>query len=372
MNKGMSDWNLKTLRGNIKYRIVDTHGSIQEVLFESEPYLGRRTEVFAYLGVPPVENGQVPGMVCVHGGGGKAFKQWVEMWVTRGYTAIAIDLSGRDGRGDRLPNGGPEQDHEAKFSTTAAWQDMWTYHAVASVIRANSLLRSLSSVDPARIGITGISWGGYVTCIAAGVDSRFACAIPVYGCGFLQHNSADEWMKIFASMTPLQRQSWHDRCDPSVYLKNVKMPVLFVSGTNDQFYPLDSLEMSCALPTGPVSRCIRIGMAHGHEAGWEPREIGIFADQHLNNRQPLPAIEACVLNGNHISAGYSCHFPDPKGYFLYTRSRDKWSLRKWHSSSATLNNGMIEATLPVDVTACFMALEDDRGAYVNSPMVQIT
>ena len=32
--------------------------------------------------------------------------------------------------------------------------------------------------------MTGISWGGYLTCLVASLDSRFIAAAPVYGCGF--------------------------------------------------------------------------------------------------------------------------------------------------------------------------------------------
>ncbi len=53
----------------------------------------------------------------------------------------ALDLSGRDGGGDRLANGDPEQDHEAMFSTTAPWTDMWSYHGMGAVMRANNLSR---------------------------------------------------------------------------------------------------------------------------------------------------------------------------------------------------------------------------------------
>ena len=62
-------------------------------------------------------------------------------------------------------------------------EDQWVYHAVASVVRANSFMRSLPDVDPERIGVTGVSWGGFLTCIAASIDDRFRFAAPVYGCG---------------------------------------------------------------------------------------------------------------------------------------------------------------------------------------------
>jgi len=366
----MMNWDIGALAGAIQYRVVETDGPMQAILYENEPFLGKPTEVFAYMGVPESNGQLVPGMVCVHGGGGKAFRQWVEMWVERGYAAIAMDLSGRDGSGSRLSNGGPEQDHEAKFSTTLAPQELWTYHAVAAVMRANSILHSLPSVNGAHIGLTGISWGGYVTCIAAGVDRRFACAIPVYGCGFLQHNSADDWMKIFAEMTPAQRQAWHDLCDPSVYLENATTPMLFVSGTNDFAYPLDILEMSCALPRD-VKRCIRHEMAHGHEAGWAPLEIGIFADQHLANGSPLPSIVPCNRISRSITAKFTGNHPVKNGYLLYTTSRSAWKKRKWHKAPAKLTNGVVEAVLTEDASACFLAIEDDRGAYVSSPCLEI-
>ena len=86
--------------------------------------------------------------------------------------------------------------------------------------------------------MTGISWGGYLTCIVAGVDNRFKAAVPVYGCGFLHENSA--WLDRLAKMTPDQRDRWIELWDPSRYLPAVSMPILFVNGTNDFAYPLDS------------------------------------------------------------------------------------------------------------------------------------
>jgi dienelactone hydrolase len=68
--------------------------------------------------------------------------------------------------------------------------DHWAYHAVAAVVLGHSLIRSFPEVDASRIGVTGISWGGYLTCIVAGVDDRFRFAAPVYGCGFLGEGSA--------------------------------------------------------------------------------------------------------------------------------------------------------------------------------------
>ncbi len=367
----MCNWNLEALSRDVRCNVIDADGPVRGVLYEGERFRGRPTEIFAYLGVPETGRVPAPGIVCVHGGGGKAYRQWVELWMQRGYAAIAMDLGGRDARGNRLPNGGPEQDFAAKFDTSVPWQDMWTYHAVAAVIRANSILRGLPSVDASRIGITGISWGGYVTCVAAGVDTRFACAIPVYGCGFLQHGSAAEWMKIFARMTAAERQVWHDRCDPSVYLGKATMPMLFVTGTNDFAYPLNILEETCALPAGSVTRCVRVAMAHGHEPGWAPVEIGIFADQHLAGGTPLPSICPRECAPGSLRARFTSALPIRNAHLAYTPSRTRWQDRKWHTAPASLRDGVVVASLPENVSACFLALEDERGAWVSSPCQEL-
>ena len=372
-NKGkMKNWNIKELFSPVQYQTIDVDNSIQAILFKNETYLGRPTEVFAYLGIPPSLEGQSsPGMVCVHGGGGTAFKEWVEIWVDRGYAAIAMDLSGRDGSGHRLATGGPEQDHQSKFSTTSDWENMWTYQAIAAVVRANTLLRDVPTVDPLRIGITGIRWGGYLTCIVSGVDSRFACAIPVYGCGFLQQNSASDWMQIFAAMSSEERQEWHDKCDPSVYLSSASMPMLFVSGTNDFAYPIDSLERSCCLPTGEITRCIRLEMPHSHEAGWNPTEIGIFADQHLTQGLPLPTIHRVKKGADLIRAEITSHSTIRDGYLLFTEDTHGWMNRKWQKVPAELINNGVEASIPDKAIACFLAIEDRRRAYVNTPYLDL-
>ena len=124
-------------------------------------------------------------MVLVHGGGGTAFTEWATLWAKRGYVAIAMDLAGNGPDGKRLPDGGPDQGDDTKFPKEKTdLKTMWSYHAVAAVIRANSLLHSLPDVDAERVGITGICWGGYLTCIVAGLDDRFKWPCPSTAAAF--------------------------------------------------------------------------------------------------------------------------------------------------------------------------------------------
>ena len=120
----MSNWNLPSLFSAPPYRTIDADGGIEAILYPNEPYFARPTEVFAYMGIPKSKSPPLPAMVCVHGGGGTAFKTWVELWNARGYAAIAMDLSGRGIGGNRLSNGGPEQDQHAKFNVGAGWENL--------------------------------------------------------------------------------------------------------------------------------------------------------------------------------------------------------------------------------------------------------
>lgn len=295
--EGTSNWDTAWLFYKPSYRVLETDGSVQSVLFENESYAGHLTDLFAYVGIPPGATRRVPAMVCVHGGLGAAFRSWVDEWVQRGYAAIAMDLNGCGANRAPLSRRGPAMEDSVIFDPTDRWTDRWTYHAVSSVLRSHSLLRSLPAVDPARIGITGVSWGGYLTCLAASLDPRLACAIPIYGCGFLLANSALAWMTRFAAMTPVQRLAWHNQCDPSVYLPAATAPLLFVSGTNDFAFPLDSVRQTYALPQSSVTYCIRVGMEHSQEHGIAPAEIALFADHHLRGGEPLPAVGKAMPHG---------------------------------------------------------------------------
>ena len=198
-------WNLKELAKTPHVEFLTDDGPVRELLYMGEPFQGRPTKVFAYYALPEKVDGKLPAMVLVHGGGGTAFREWAELWAKRGYAAIAMDLAGRGAERKRLPTGGPDQSHTEKFDHIAGGlKNAWPYHAVANVIRAVSLIRGFPEVDADRVGITGISWDGYLTCIVSGVDARLKVAVPVYGCGFLHDNSA--WLGIFEKMPAADRK----------------------------------------------------------------------------------------------------------------------------------------------------------------------
>ncbi len=368
VSRNTGPWNLKQLFQVPKATWGSPSGLLREVYYENVPWQGKPTRVFAYYGRPAEGTGPFPAMLLVHGGGGTAFPAWAELWAKRGYAALAMDLSGRGPERKRLPDGGPDQSYERKFAsfTEDDAEKMWTYHAVAAVLRGHSLLASLPEVDPQRIGVTGISWGGYLTCIVAGVDPRIKVAVPVYGCGFLDENSC--WLNIFNKMSPEQRSRWVEYFDPSQYLPGATCPMLFINGTNDFAYPLDSYQKSYRLVPGPVTLRIEVEMKHSHPHGWAPKEIGLFVDSVLRNGTPLPAIEPMHTEGNRVWARFRSQTPIKEAQLHYTTDTGPWQKRKWHSIQAQLAGDRVEATLPEEAhLVYYLSITDRRGAMVTTP-----
>jgi dienelactone hydrolase len=376
-------WNLTELGEAPKYEWLDEKSPVRSLFFASEAYGGKPTRVFAYYASPatlagrkPTDQEKFPAMVLIHGGGGTAFREWAELWAKRGYAAIAMDTAGyRPNEGQnahdrkhrtRLEDGGPDQGDNEKFGSVAKQpSEQWPYHAVAAAIRAHSLIRSFAEVDAERIGVTGISWGGYLTCIVAGVDSRFKVAVPVYGCGYLHENSV--WLDRFAKMSPEDRQRWVTLWDPSQYLPAVGMPILFVNGTNDFAYPLDSYMKCFDLPRGEKSIRVTVNMPHGHPQGWAPAEIGLFVDQHLNRGKPLAKLDQPRVVTGDVRVLCLNDVPLKSAALHYTLADGPINKRTWETVAARIEGETIIAKVaPSAATAWFLTATDERGAIVST------
>ena len=131
---------------------------LRRLFYQSEPVNGKPTRVFADDAQPAVVVGRLPAIVLVHGGGGTAYPDWALMWAKRGYAALAMDLNGWGPGRVPLPDGGPSLAGPLVIPVQATpLTDVWSYHAVAAVIRGVSLLRSLPQVNPFLVSVHGIS-----------------------------------------------------------------------------------------------------------------------------------------------------------------------------------------------------------------------
>lgn len=345
---------------------------VRSLFYEGVPWKGNPTRVFAWYGAPKAE-GKVPAMVLVHGGGGTAFDSWVRLWNERGYAAIAMDLCGCVPR--RVKQGWERHEHGGPpgwggfDQVDGPPEDQWTYHAVAAVLLGHSLLRSFPEVDAGKVGVTGISWGGFLTCIVSAVDPRFRFAAPVYGCGFLGEDSA--WLGTFEKMGKERAEKWLGLWDPSRYLARTRMPMLWLNGTNDFAYPLGSYRKSYRLPAGERTLCIRVRMAHAHGGpGEKPEEIHAFANALFKGGAPLARITGQGMDGNRVWATFASKAPVVRAELNFTRDSGKWQKRKWETVPAELAGERASAPVPEGATAFFLNLVDERDLVVSTEHVE--
>lgn len=367
-------WNLKVLSQPPEFEWAEGK-EIRSLYFKSEPYKGKPTRAFAYYATPGTLSGDrskdknLPAIVLVHGGGGKAFSAWVKLWASRGYAAIAMDLGGR-GPKVRMLDGGPGQGDGTKFGAIGEpITDQWTYHAVANVIRAHSLIRSFPEVDSERTAVTGISWGGYLTCIVAGIDNRFKAAVPVYGCGFLHENSV--WLKQFAKMSADHRAKWIRLWDPSMYVGSAAMPMLFVNGGKDFAYPPDSHAKTYGLVRSPKNICFEPNLRHGHIFD-RPKAIEVYMEHHLKKGTALAKITSMKTEEGKVVASVDSETKLTKAELHYTLDplQGKPQTRKWVIFPAILKGKTIIVDAPpAEATIWFLTLEDENLALVSSKLM---
>ena len=371
-------WNLKALSTAPPFSWRDSTSSVRSLTYRSIPNAKKPTQIFAYYSNPDLLTGQktgrkFPGIVLVHGGGGKAFKEWVEKWAADGYAAIAMDLGGKGADGKFLENAGPDQTHEEKFTATdkGDLRDVWSYHAVASVILAHSLLLNRPEVDPARTALTGISWGGYLTCLVASLDNRFKAAVPVYGCGF--YAESDVFGEDIAKLSPNAAEKWMKYFDPSSYLPYVRVPLLFMNGNKDRFYNVVPYDKTYDLPQKTEKNiCYAPDMAHSHYHGWQPIEIRYFVESKLNGGVPLPKLEPVKKNGAAVTTTYDAPVGLRGARFYYasdTVSANKD--RAWKDVEVEIDPE--RSTLTARATEPnfaygFFYVTDHRGVSVSSPI----
>ena len=341
---------------------------------EGEPYMGRPTRFFAYWGLPKGASptNRVPGIVLVHGGAGTAFDSWVRLWTARGYAAIAMDncggfphwikeLGGPLRHSYSGPNGYGERNYPL---VDLPLKDQWTFHAVSTVIRSHSFLRSLPEVDPARIGLTGISWGGYLTACTVGIDDRFAFAAPVYGCANLYDHSS--WTAEMKRLGDKGRR-WDELWDAKNFLPAAKMPILWATGSNDHFFPLDSLQRGYDLLAEPPRLAIRVKMPHGYAPAGDPKEIRAFADHYAFGGPALPEVKAKLADGRLSVTWNAFGRKVEKAQFIATESRESnWERRPYTTTEIPFEDGRLEYAVPSGTVICWVNLVCDDGITASS------
>ncbi|MDW5290135.1 alpha/beta hydrolase family protein [Formosa sp. PL04] len=384
---------LKELLDSMVYQVPEVYwepskdkGDIKALFYETLPYKGKSTRAFAYLGIPKSDK-PVPAMVLVHGGGGKAFYEWVKIWNDRGYAAISMSLEGHmpDTNGDgKLSHDYSGPSRVGRFDDVdLPIEEQWMYHAVSDIMIGHSLLESLAEVDADRIGVTGISWGGILSSLMSGLDSRLKCAMPVYGAGYLYESLGHFGEHGDKSPEFVEKKKFWD---PSHQFSTGSVPTLWVNGDSDGHFSINITSHSFKTTSDHAYLTIHPGMKHGHGAGWNPNEV-----------PEIYAFADYILKGEGQSLGRIIEQPSTRNLELVYESKEtimeatvyyitealtyrKLDPKSKHSRPDTwlsmpaivdISKNEVRAKLPEEALTYYVNIKDSQGFIISSVLVEL-
>ncbi len=241
------------LKATVTGRIPRDDFSVEKVHFQSRP--GLYVTGNLYLPKPAADAdkpARFPAVlyVCGHGGvekngisyGNKPYFQHHGAWFAQnGFVCLIIDtLQLGEIRGTHHGTYGVRKD--GKF------QQMWWWNARGytsagveawNSIRAIDYLVSRPEVDPARLGVTGISGGGAYSWWLASLDERIQCAVPVAGITDLTNHVVDGTVEGHCDcMFPINTYRW----DFGQVAALVSPRALLISNADkDNIFPLEGV-----------------------------------------------------------------------------------------------------------------------------------
>ena len=330
--------------------------NLKPIFFDTLDWKGKPTKAFAWLGLPKNAKGKVPGVVLVHGGGGSAFKLWVEKWNAKGYAAISIAVEGqtdeKEGKVWKKHQWSGPARQGIYHDSNVPLKEQWMYHAVADTILANSLLRSLPEVDADKVGIMGISWGGVITSTVIGIDNRYAFAIPTYGCGALE-SAKNQYGKSLGN-NDTYKQVW----DPMLRLEKATMPTMWFSWPEDKHFPMDKFAKSYHKAKGDHMVCLIPKLGHGHGPPWNKPDSYAFAESIVNTEKLWCKMSSISLEGSTVNATFSSSKSLESATLVSTVDTGVTGERKWVESPATIvkdgDKWKVTSALPEKSTAWFI------------------
>jgi dipeptidyl aminopeptidase/acylaminoacyl peptidase len=221
------------MRFNEEY--VQSHqlGKVRELGFKS----GDGTRLHGWIVTPPdFKTGKkYPAIIEIHGGPrtqyGRVFFHEMQYLAARGYVVMFTNPRGSQGYGKDFAD-----------AITARWGTV----DYDDLVAAADMLEKQPYVDKKRIGVTGGSYGGYLTNIAIGKTQRFKAAVTqrsvvdlhsFFGTsdiGYLDHYEFGgyEW----------ENPENYQRMSPISYVDSMHTPLLIVHNEGDLRCPIEQAE----------------------------------------------------------------------------------------------------------------------------------
>lgn len=209
-----------------------------------------------------------PAILDIHGGPcaayGEIFCHEMQLWANQGYFVFFCNPRGSDGRGEAFA------DIRGKLGTID-YDDFMTF--------TDLVLEKYPDIDQTRVGVTGGSYGGYMTNWLIGHTDRFACAASQRSISnWVAENAYSDIGFPFGNDT-VQGMPWGDvqkiwDQSPLQFADRCVTPTLFIHSTEDFRCPLpEGLAMYTAIANCgvPARMCIFKGENHGLSRDGKPK-----------------------------------------------------------------------------------------------------
>ncbi len=269
-----------------------------EVKFTSHFFEEHPVRIFSRIYFPYYKNlvnVTFPAVVLVHGilGDSSDVIEFAMSLAANNYTVLALDLPGHGGYSTGVPGVSPD----TLVNITQTPKNSNLYHSAVAVYRAISVLTTLDVVDKDRIGLVGGSFGGVMTFYVTALDSRVKTAVPLLAAGNWER--ALKFQGYVAGLIPpnAAKNETHIRLflqyfDPLVYAAHLKVPTFMMIGTYDEFFPIDTFNLTYSIIPQGVEKNLAIVPTQNHAAFSEIANTTLlWLDHILKKKNPFPRVE---------------------------------------------------------------------------------
>lgn len=202
-----------------------------------------------------------PMIVSVHGGPASAKRS---TWPT---TSFDHTVMSGEGYFVFFPN--PRGSYGQGEAFTAANVKDFGYGDLRDIMRGIDEVERVAPVDDARLGLTGWSYGGFMTMWGVTQTNRFRAAVAGAGLSNWQsyygENGIDQWMIPYFGASVYDDPAVYARSSPITFIKKAKTPTLVLVGDRDIEVPApQSYEFWHALKTLGVKTRLVVYPNEGH------------------------------------------------------------------------------------------------------------
>jgi dipeptidyl aminopeptidase/acylaminoacyl peptidase len=202
-----------------------------------------------------------PLIVYVHGGPSSAT---LPHWPHAGYGPVPFAALGYF---VLMPN--PRGSYGRGEAFTQANRKDFGYGDLRDILAGVDAVTHSHNVDPERVGLTGWSYGGFMTMFAVTQTNRFRAAVAGAGIAnwqsYYAENSIDQWMIPFMGASVYDDPGVYAKMSAVNYIHQVKTPTLAVVGDRDGECPApQSFEFWHALKAQHVPTQLVVYPNEGH------------------------------------------------------------------------------------------------------------